>query len=156
MTLVAFGVSPAAFGAPVTAAQLYKQTYIGIKQNKNPVEVLKGLMTAVKENNMDVKEVLQAAVEKGWMSQQQMNVVLDVAAKNAYLANDKEMVNKISTGKMSAADMKTLTEALQGQVTGAAYYCDRYGCYRGPGLLYPLLIVLLLFVIFTPVVVVVH
>lgn len=152
---MAFSVSPAAFGGQVTADSLYKDTYIGLKQGKNPVEVLRALIGSAHQNKIEVKDVLDSAVKKGYMSQDQLNLVLDVAAKNAHLANDKDLVAKVSSGRLSPTELASVANALQGQVKGAAYYCGYYGCYvNGTSVLIAVLVVVLLAIILTPVVVV--
>lgn len=150
LTMFAFCSSPAAFGAPITAQQLYKNTYIELKQGKDAGQVLRNLVDTAKRNNIEIKQVLEAAVAKGYMSQEQLNTVLDVAAKNAHIANDKAMVEKLQANKLSAADLKEVTKALQGQVTGAAYHCGYYGCYHDAGVVYFLVVILLLACIVTP------
>lgn len=128
LTMVAFCASPAAFGAGSTAEQLYKDAYISLKQGKDKVETLRTLIAQTKKNNVEMKDVLEAAVAKGWMSQEQFNTILDVAAKNTHLA-DAGTAEKLAKGQLTEADLQALTGALQGQVTGASYYCGYYGCY---------------------------
>ena len=154
LTMAAFGVSPAAFGGQITAAQVYKNTYIELKQGKDPAQVLRNLVITAKTNHMEIKDVLEAAVGKDWMSQDQLNTVLDVAAKNVKNV-DANFIAKLQANKLSAADMQKLSGALMGQVSGAAYHCDRYGCYNGAVVLYVFLVILLLALIVTPVIVVV-
>ncbi len=150
LTMAAFSVSPAAFGGQITAAQVYKNTYIELKQGKDPAPVLRNLVITAKTNNLQIKDVLEAAVGKNWMSQDQLNTILDVAAKNANVA-DANFVAKLQANKVTAADMTKLTAALQGQVTGAAYHCGYYGCYNGAVVLYVFLVILLLALLSTPV-----
>lgn len=146
--LVAFGMSPAAFGANVAAEQLYKNTYIELQQGKDSVQVLKNLMAAAKTSKLEIKDVLEAAVAKGYMSQEQLNTVLDVAQKNAHITQD------VSGKKLSKADVQKIADALKGQVTGASYYCGYYGCYHSNATV--VFTVLLLALLFTPVYVVVY
>ncbi|MBI3556679.1 MAG: hypothetical protein HY074_10485 [Deltaproteobacteria bacterium] len=150
LTMAAFCVSPAAFGGQLTAEQVYKNTYIELKQGKAPAEVLRNLVVTAKANHLEIKDVLEAAVGKNWMSQDQLNAVLDVAAKNAKIV-DANFAAKLKANAVSAADMQKLTGALQGQVTGAAYHCGYYGCYNGAVVLYVFLVILLLALLTTPV-----
>ena len=117
--------------------------------------VIKNLVVSARAMKLEVKDVLQAAVNKGYMTQAQLNTVLDVAAKNADLAKNEALVSKIKNNKLSNADVKALSVALQGQVTGAAYYCGYYGCYNG-GEAAVILGILILAVLFTPVYFVVY
>src|SRR5687768_7122634 len=105
LTMFSFCLSPAAFGAPITAQQLYKNTYIELKQGKDAGQVLRNLVDTAKRNNIEIKQVLEAAVAKGYMSQEQLNTVLDVAAKNSHVANDKALTEKLQANKLSAADL---------------------------------------------------
>lgn len=154
LMLVAFSASPAALGSTVTPEQLYKTTYIDLKKNKDPAEVFNNLLTAAAQNKIDIKTVLESAVAKKWMSQEQLDTVLEVAQKNAHLVNDPAMVEKIKAGKVSTNDLEKFSQALQGEVTGAAYHCGYYGCYYRVA--YVPLGILLLALLFYPVVVVVY
>ena len=150
LTMAAFGVSPAAFGGQITAEQVYKNSYIQLKQGMDPAQVLRNLVVTAKANKLEIKDVLEAAVGKNWMSQEQLNTVLSVAASNAKLVDAKFVAN-LKANTVSAADMQKLTGALQGQVTGAAYHCGYYGCYNGTVVLYVFLVILLLALLSTPV-----
>jgi hypothetical protein len=154
LTMMAFSVSPAAFGGQVTADALYKNTYVQLKQGMNPTEVFANLLASARQSKISMKEILEAAVNKGYMSQDQLNTVLDVAAKNAHLAKDKDFVAKVQSGKLSAADLSSITDALQGQVKGAAYRCGYYGCYRNDHTLLIVLLIVLIILIATPVVII--
>ena len=151
--LVVFGAGPAAFGAAVvTPEQIYKTTYIEIKKGEDPAKVLNGLLATAAANKIDIKTVLESAVAKGWMSQDQLNTVLDIAQKNASLVNDKALAAKAKAGVFSKEDVQKLEDALSGQVSGASYWCGRYGCYHRHVVIAPLGI-LLIALLFWPVVV---
>ncbi|MBI3541701.1 MAG: hypothetical protein HY075_00280 [Deltaproteobacteria bacterium] len=151
LNMLAFCASPAAFGADQqNAEQLYKTTYINLKSGKDAALTLKTLIESAKANKLEVKDVLEAAVAKGWMSQEQLNVVMEVAAKNSKLT-DKSFAERLAKNQVSATEMQSLANALQGQVTGAAYRCGYYGCYNGGAVAVAFLIILLLALATAPV-----
>lgn len=145
--LFAFGTSPAAMGNTLTAAQLYKQTYIELKKGKNGAEVMQNLVNSARANGVEVKEVLEAAVSKGWMSQQQLNTVMDFAAKNTHFGKERAST-ETKTVKISKADLDKFAQALAGQVTGAAYGCGYYNdCYYNDGAALLILWILILAIV---------
>ncbi len=159
VVLFAFLASPAGFAAPLTPEEIYRDTYVSAMQDKDPSVVLNTLLTESQANHVTVKEALQAAVAKGWIDQDQLNTVLSIAKKYSYLAQDQDLAAKAKAGAISQKDLATLSQIMQGDITGATYWCNYYGCYynrygvaNGVGI--TLAVVLVVALVLTPVLVI--